>query len=561
MGKVVEFVRKKLTGDELYNHWITQTRRARTGRQIMERRWRRWYNIVDDNLWGRKSGNVDGYEPSQVNQLASILENVIPNISFRAGIVEIRAFSVEDAIRAAIWEKVARWLVIKHNMADEFQMAIYNALVLGDGLVKIGHSTLPMLSEPQWNAGLANERGARDVSAYGMDWPLFEFLPDFSADRWNRQRFFIHEFDKHIDEVKDNPLFDKKQVKKIGPTRRTEDLFFASDAETISKKKDYVPMQEIHDLVNAEVMVTADKSGANGFLYKQPEPWGMIPVERLSFFSRPMSVWGKGITQTIEQHLVDLSKIDTYAMNILRKEALIKIAVNAATWNKTMIKQLQSSGDSIIPLTTAPAGSFEVIDYGGAGKNFTYERNRASKMATIRELSGSGRMQQGLHEPGVGSATESAVLQNNADVITQWRANKFSEFAARVIEKMLFIVSVTYQPERIAKMVGLPAQSIAPFLEPYDPSKYVLKYGQAAMNDQRDRRDKFMAFMQMFGPVINPMLAVKVATEIFDLEYTDALVIPGMVLGGQGQQGGQGGQQATTGFRPEESQGQIAGGQ
>jgi hypothetical protein len=565
MGRFVQkgtsFIRKKLTKDEEYNHWITQTRRARNGRLLMERRWRRWYNIADDMLWGHHRLS-DGSQAIQVNQLASILENVIPNISFRAGIVEIRSFSYEDAISAAIWEKVARWVVIKHNMADEFQSSIYNALVLGNGLIKIGHSLLPLLSEPQWNAGLANEQGARPVSVFGMDWPLFEFFPDFSADRWNRQRFFFHGFDMHIDEFADHPVFDSKQVKKVKPTRRTEDIFFASDPETESRKKDYVAVTEIHDLVNAEMMVIADKSGADSFLFKQPEPFNMIPVERLAFFNRPMSVWGKGITQTIEQHLVDLSKIDTYAMGVLKKEALIKIIVDAARWTKKNIAALENSQDSIIAMNGLQAGSFEVVDYHGASKNFTYERTRAMKMATIRELAGAGRMQQGLHEVGVGSATESALLQGNADVITQWRANKFSEFAARVIEKMLFIISVTYEPERIAKMVGIPnPESLVPFLQPYDPSKYVLKYGQAAVGDQADRREKFMAFIQLFGQVINPAIAVKVATEIFDLEYTDELTIPGMVLGGnQGAAGGQGGQQATTGFRPAESQQQAVPG-
>jgi len=550
--------KNKLTKDEEYNNFILHIRRSIIARQGMEAKWRRWYNIVDDSLWGSGKLN-DGYRPGQVNQLSAILENVIPTIAFRAGKVEIRSFSVEDMTSAAIWEKVGRNIVIKNDFVNQIQMAAYNALVLGDGLMKIGYDTLPLLSEPQWNAGLSSERGARQVSVYGMEWPMFEFFPDYSVDRWNRQRFFHHELYKHIDEVKGNPIFDNAQVKKITPTIRTDDMFYTSDPEHIDKKKDYVAIQEFHDLVNGEVLIFADKSGTDSYLYRGPEPFNMIPVERLSFFPRPMSVWGKGITQTIEKHLVDLSKIDTYAMATLRKEALLKIALDAGRWTKANRAKLENSQDSIIDLAGDPAGSYEIMQFGSASKEFVFERTRAIKMATIRELAGSGRMQQGLHEVGVGSATEAATLQNNADVINQWRSNKLAEFAARVLEKMIFIVSVTYSPERIAKMVGYPAESIAPFLQPYDPSKYVLKYGQAALADQQERQQKFMMFVQMFGQSLNPALVAQIAADIFDLEYTDELLIPGTPMGGAPGQLGQGGQQATTGFRPAESQEQTGG--
>lgn len=554
----MHLLRRKLNKDEEYQQWIVTAKQAASSRKQMEMKWRRWYNIADDWLWGNAK-MPDGYEPTQVNQLASILENVIPNISFRAGKVEIRAFSQEDMISAAIWEKAARYLVLKHDLTNQFQSSIYNALVLGDGLMKIGHSFLPLLAEPQWDAGLATERGAQPLSVYGMDWPLFEFLPDFTADRWGRQRFFIHQFDKHIDEITDNDLYDKVQRKKVKATRRTEELFYSGNTEKEDKKKDYVPLWEIHDLINAEVMIIADKAGADDYLLKDAEPFNMIPVERLSFFNRPMSVWGKGITQTIEKHLVSLSKIETMHMKHLGKTAMLKILISAADWPPEMRKQLLTSKDSVIPLTGDPAGAYDVMDYGAASKEFLYENAKAEKRATIRELAGAGRMQQGLHETGVGSATESALLQSNADVITKWRANKFSEFAANVIEKMLFIVSVTYEPARIAKMVGYPVEVIAPHLQPYDPSRYVLSYGQAAVADQQERREKFMLVMQLFGNTINPAIAMQMAADIFDLEYTDELLIPGTLLGGQTAQQSGGGQMATTGFRPEESQGQQGG--
>lgn len=556
------FRRRKLTGPETYNFWIEEIKRARNHRKPIERSWRRWYNIVDDRMWG--SGKAkDGHTPSQVNLTASILENTIPAVSFKSGVVESRAFSMEDQFSAMIWEKAAQWIVRKQGIVEEAQHALFDALVLGDGLVKIGHSVLPQLSEPQWNAGLSTERGANPVSAYGMNWPLFEFIPDYSAGRWTRQRFIMHEYDKHIEEIKGNPLYNAEQAKQIQPHRRISEMFFTRK-DDIDKKKDFVAMQEITDLANGRLMIVAEGAGGTDFLYNDVVPFGMIPVERLAFFDRPMTVWGKGITQTIEHHLRDLAHIDDFSMSILRKQALLKIAVNAGVWNKDAIAKLETSVDSVIPLAGDMAGSFEVLDYGGASQTFTYEINRQMKESTIRGLAGAGKMQQGIRETGVNSATEAATLQANADVITQWRANKFADFVAKILEKMLFIVSVTYTPERIAKMVGLEADTVAAVLrgEPYDPSKYVLTYGQAALADRAERREKFESFISLFGSVMNPATAMRIYADILGIEYTDEMIIPGASLAGNNGGGQQaGGEPATTGFRPEESQQpQITGG-
>jgi len=232
----------------------------------------------------------------------------------------------------------------------------------------------------------------------------------------------------------------------------------------------------------------------------------------------------------------------------------LKIMVDLSRWTKKDIDKLENSKDSVIGLAGMPEGSYDIMQFGAASKDFVFERGIALKKGEIREEAGAGRQQQGLHEPGVRTATESTVLQENADTINKWRAFIFSEFAASVIEKMIFIVSVTYEPERIAQMVGYPVESIAPFLQPYDPSKYVVSYGQAAMSELAERREKFMLFMQMFGQAINPAMALQMATDIFDLEYTDELLVPGQLLGGGGTAGGGGGQPATPGFRPPESQ-------
>lgn len=552
--------RKNLTQKQLYDAWTRNIKRARSGRRAMESKWRRWYNIVDDAMWGR--GHLaDGSHAIQVNVLHSILQGVIPAITFGEGKVESRAINNEDIYRAAIYEGIGRHHVRKSGLQDQFLSTVFDALVLGDGLTKVGYHTLPLLGEPQWNSGIASEQGPRPFTTYGMNMPMFEYLPDFAASQWNRQRFFIHELDKHIDEVKENPLYEKKQVAKIKPSRRSEDIFYIGEIDKEDKKKDYVALQEVHDLVEAKVYILAENQGTDGFLYQDVEQFGMIPVERLSFFPRPMNVFGKGITQSIEKHMVSLSKMHTYMENRVKKESLIKMLINIAGMKPEARKQLENSNDAVIPITGDPQNMVEVVNYGAAASNFVFERAMSIKKGEIREIAGAGRQQMGIHETGVRTATESQNLQVNADSVNAWRSKRFNDFAARVIEKMIFITTVTQTPEAIAKMVGYPVHLVIPWLEPYDPSRYITTYGGAALQDQAERREKFMAFMQLFGQALNPAMAIQIAADVFDIEYTDKLLVPGLGLGGavggQGQLAGGGGEPASAGFRPEESQGQT----
>lgn len=534
-----------------YNHWVSEIKKSRNYRRPTETNWRRWYNIADDQMW--LTGKLaDGSEPIQVNVLQSILQNIIPSVNFKEGECECRAINMEDVARAAIYEKIGRFVTRSCHLADEFLWIVFDALVLGNGLAKIGFHTLPLLAEPQWNAGIASEKTARPDSVYGMYWPLFEYLPDYTAPLWNRQRWFIHELDKHIDELKSNDMYNQVQVKKIKPNRRADDIFYIND-DKMDKKKDYVAVQEVHDLINGEMMVMAEGAGATDYLYKGAEPFGMIPVENLVFFPRPMKLWGKGITQSIERHIRELSKAHIYMQNYLKKESLIKILVDSARFDRKAKSQLQSSSDSIISLAGNPGGSYEVIDYSGASKSFVFEQAMQIKKNEIREMAGSGRQQQGLHEVGVRTATESKVLQANADTVNRWRSERFSSFASRILEKMIYIVSVTYPPERIAQMVGTQPLVVQALIEPYNPLKYELSYGNAAIMDRQERMEKFMTFVQLFGQALNPAVVLQVASDVFDLEYTDLALIPGAQMG-QSRPPNQSGQQASAGYRPPESQ-------
>ena len=70
---------RKPTIKEEYQSWREIYEFCVQSRGGAERRWRRYYNIIDDNLWAGAT-NTDGSEAIEVNELGSIIETIIPNI-------------------------------------------------------------------------------------------------------------------------------------------------------------------------------------------------------------------------------------------------------------------------------------------------------------------------------------------------------------------------------------------------------------------------------------------------------------------------------------------------
>lgn len=546
--------------DQEYQDWVKTVKYCRSSRQGMTTAWKRWYNMMDDNLFTRRM--PDGSKPIEVNEMNAIVQNIIPAIALDQGIVEVRSISADDLdmAQAFIWEGVGRYIVKQYNLHEPLVKTIFDALVLGDGLIKIGYYLFPMVGEAQWRAGLASENAVAPYSVFGLNTPMFEFYPDYYASDWRRMRYYVHEYTKHMDELKDNPALDQKVVNKLKPNSGVlsylKNMVFAFDDKD-KPPEDYVTIQEIHSFPEGEVFILAEDAGVEEFLYKGPEQFPMLPFERLSFFPRPLKLWGKGITQSIEGHILDLSKLHNYAMNVAKKQSLIKLLLNSAVWKPEEIKRLERGVDTTHGLPGDPRDSYEIIDYGATGTNFMFEQLMERKRRIIRDQSGVSQVQMGTPEPGIDTATEASILKGQGDLRNLWRAKMFSMFASRVLEKMFYVISVTYEPERIAAMAGLPVPMVVPLIEAYNPSKFLVEYGHTAAISRTERLQKLQILASLAGPALNPAVFLKLLTEVLGFEFSDALLVQGQMLSGGSPQQGNQAAPGTPGARPAESDDQM----
>lgn len=520
--------------DSEYGAWCEIYRYALESRQSIEKCWRRWYNILDDSLYAAAK-NSDGSDAVEVNELASIIETIVPNIILNPGRIEISAIKQEDIYRAVIYEYIAKYILTHYNIKEQFIQAVVDTLALGDSLIKVGYWLLPLVQDAQWRTGLVGVQS----SAFALHTPLFEFYPDYHVKKWSLQRFFIHEVWKHIDELKDNDMFVKSQVNKLKPSQSEMELYDLATG-TQNKKKEYIKLQEIHDLISGKMMIMAYEGGSDSFLFNDLEEHPIVPFERLSFFPRPLNLWGTSISQRIERHLLSLSRMHSGLDAALRKLAVFKFLYDGTKWKSEMVKLLKTANDEVIPTIGPPTGSYEVVDLGISQKQFVFDNAINLKLDTIRSTSGVTSQEQGIAQPGVDTAFEVNKLAGASDVKNKMRLSIFEAFATRVLEKLIYLVSVEYMPDRISAMVGFDEDVIRQLIVPYDPSRYIVKYGDSAVSANQEKLQKLM-ILQQTGLPLNPIEYARQVVDALGLEWTDELIIQGLPMNNMrmSQSGGQ----------------------
>ena len=540
------------TRQQRYQGWRETYEFCTQSRRDIERRWRRYYSIVDDNLWNG-ARNTDGSSAIEVNELGSIIETIIPNIILHPGKVEIRAINEEDIYKAVIYEYIGKYLLSHYNIKEQFMRNVYDSLVLGDSLIKVGFWLLPLVRDAQWKSGLSS---STTESAFALHTPLFEFFPDYHVNDWSLQRFYIHQVYKHIDEFIDNDMYDQRQVDRLKPDSTERDVFDPSN-DTLNNKKEYIKVQEIHNLVKGEMYIMVYNYGCNDFLMDGAEAYPLVPFEHLAFFPRPMSLWGTSVSQRIEKHLVELSRYHSGLSSIMRKIGVFKTMFDSTKIKPEVIKLLKTANDEALPIVGPPSGAIESIDLGVSGRQFVFDQAINIKETTIRSMSGVTQQEMGVAETGVDTAFEVNVLKGASDIKNQMRLNIFEAFAKRVIEKLIYIISVEYTPDRISQMTGIDLNVVEQLIEPYNPGKYLLEYGDSAANSNKERMNKLQWLLQSpLASAINPSYAMQMVADVLGLEFTDEMLLPGAMMGG-----GNGRQQtvqsgvSTPGNRQEQSSG------
>lgn len=514
--------------------WRAVFKLARRKRQAQENNWIRWAFIMDDNLW--RGGKLpDSTEPLEVNEMKSNILTILPALILEPPVIDVKTFDPYLVDHAFIWERVAEYIDRFYDIFEELMYTSYDALLYGNGIIKVGYWPDAMIGNQTWGVGFSRDR----ASAYAKNASLFEIFPDYRVRRWSEQRFIIQETPMHIDDVRNSDMYNKRVTNKLEPNL-SADRVYEFELNVGGLKNEYISVQEIQDFTTGEMKVMAE--GANRWLYNDEMPHIDIrsPFENLEFFPRPRVIWGDSISQTIERHCKSLSEVFTYMDREAAKAGIKKMIFNPNAWDEDAIKEMKKNSDSYIHVEADPSleGSYHVVDFGTSRGMYAWDRAISAYQEIIRSSTGVTQQELGRHEEGVETLGEVQVLKMASGIKNSMRQKRFSRFAARVISKLLYIVSTTYPRERILEMAGMsPDDPRGYTLGVFDPTKFVVEYGGTAMNSRIERWNKLQAFFGLFGQYLNPAVAVRMGTEILDFDYADELLVYNAAGMGAGQRG------------------------
>lgn len=516
---------KNLKKSELLDRWRYRFKNSQHKYADHYNRIDRWASLMDDNLYKFTGFGDSDTKGTQVNECKSVIYSIIPVILGEPPITEVRSYSVRNVRMAAIWERVAEYVDRKYDLFEEFLWAVYNALLYGNGILKIGYWDDALIDKPMWGSGISQAFNTV-IAAYADNVEIKEIFPDLRALRWSKQRYIIHQVPMHMDDLIGNDDYNQSVVKKLVPTHSSDKVFEYSPPDE-NVENEYVYVQEIHDLSNRRVFLM--NKNVNDWIFEGNEPYGINPYENLMFMHRPRCIWGDSITQTIEPHVKSMSEAVTYLNNRLAIEGVIKVLLRLQDWDPESIEEMKRAKNSFVGLETDDVSqSYHVVDYSTAKGQFIFEQSIATYKELIRALTGVTQQEQGSHEAGVETALEASMLKTASSLRNSFRNKMFNRFASRVIGKLLYVISLQYPPERIAMMAGLPpfyANEIAD-AGPYDETKFELDYGATAMNSRMERLQKLAMLKQLVGEqYINPAVMAGMVLENMDFDWAQELVM------------------------------------
>jgi len=363
-----------------------------------------------------------------------------------------------------------------------------------------------------------------------------DVLWDYRVTNWKDKRWFAEEIIKPVGEVKKNELYSTRDLK--GNLTLTDDIEGIKRQIQENRKGDLVRLVEIHDLASSKIITIAD---GHEKILRKDDDYGMELYDPLNFISsRPRRFWGKSIAQSVEEHMINLSKIYHYMMSHSKRAGLTKVLAESSLLSPEAIKKLESSNDfEIVPMDGISQGT-PVQELKFSGVSADWFNNYSVVASIIRELSGVTQQERGRHEKGVATAFEVANLAEASDVRNRYRILMVNRFTASVMSKLLRIVSDNFPPERIADMVGLPAEDAFQIM-PFDRMKLDVKYGSTAAEARREQLNRVIMFSQLaaqFGLQINPAGALELISGALGLELNESkLLLAGGGNTGSNEQG------------------------
>jgi hypothetical protein len=480
-------------------------KRIKISRDIREQYitdWIYWQNMFDDNMWSKYRATKQNsrllvnpiYSAVQVNELESIIMSMLPQIDFHTPIFEVETnvdSTSEMLFSSLVYEFYALRLFEILKMFFKTRDIVFDTLLLGGGVHKTGIAY--QVEQNTTDNNIFDELPiSTSVSPTNILW-------DTRFDSWDGKLWIAEEIVKPLEVIKDSDLYE--HTSDLKPNLSSYEDAGLMTAQDYGDDKDMVRIVEIHDLYNHKLMTVS--LNHEEFL-RYDDDYQTEIYDRLEFTpSAPRRFWGKSIVQSLEEHLVRLSKMNQYMDNDSSAVGRQIYLVDSAIGNE-QIKQLESSQSRvIIPVDGLNAMSQDPIrQLNLTPKTFNWTANILEIERTIRLLSGSTMQERGAHEPGVETAQEANMLAEKSSVRNNDRALMLSFFIQEVMSKMLRLSSDFIRPERIAEIVGIPVE-LGYRIQPFDRMKLSVKFGSTAIESRQTYLNKLLMLAQLFPQSLN----------------------------------------------------------
>ncbi len=553
---------RKNSNDEL-NEWNRKLDIAREARGKRIKIWEYWERIYNDQLWGKYSTlDKEGKEIkrySQLNELETIVLNILPGIIFYDPIFELTPTHSAWSWSAAVWELVASYLYNLLSLDEAVEEMAMDGLILGSGIHKTGNAAEVADTSYQLGDASTGEPEIRRDMIFSSWVSPMEMLIDYGVNKWKDLRWIAQEVRKPLDEVKRDKTYNNT-ANLVGTESSSDDVLGVQASRQRQHKElknDTVLLFEIHDLEHGKIITIADKH--NKFIRKDDD-YGIPLYDLLNFQpSRPRQVWGKSITQSIEGHIVDVSKDLSYMHNHARRAGLTKMMVDKVRVDREAQEGLKSSEDFKLIAVENLAMGAPIEELKASAVSFDFYQNLNLEQSMMRGLSGVSMQERGRHEPGVETAFEASQLAEGSNRRNLHRGKKLNRFISGIMEKMLTIVSDTWPRQRILDSVGIP-QEASHLLLPFTNIRLDIKFGSTAMQAREEELRKVTMLASLLGQAgiqVNPEGFVKLVANALGLDFSQQQMLLQSAPMQQGQQSGQGTQGGAQGGTQGQMMGQL----
>lgn len=429
------------------------------------------------------------------------------------GLTTIDMADVQQQLLRSEWEE--------QEVLEQAEYAIKEALICGIGFVKVGYEYEE--DEPEDDEELAEELAEPDADPDEVMAPrvikdnvLVEHIPydevyfDPEAKKWEDIRWIVQKYELPIEDVKNDDTIPEDRKKDLKHDTHVKQEW--REAAALDRTKEPNPDEariSLYDMYNLEYgTVCTFAEGHDKILKEVPLIFAQRPklhqrnpfvpyVSRTDVHS-PIGISDVQVMKpSIDEENVLRSSIATYVERmkpkILSEEGVFtdqaKKAIRSQEWAEVVeLRQGAILGNSVKPMEfpSLPQESF-VQD---------------AKAASDSDSSiGLNDLLQGQLPAGRKTATAMAQLAESSTVRQSEKRNHLSRFYGAIAERMLFVMKLLYEQDRVVRMVedygdivwNFSAEDIA------FESAVGIELEQKEVLDSDAKREKYMMLLNVLG--------------------------------------------------------------